>query len=162
MFEILLCTIYTIFLYNFTLFIIHAVFDICFRFNKHRTRYFPYHGPIFLPEHINYNDLFQPKISFTLSFSGIYWKAFIYCRKRTNSRWIALIYLSIGSIWLYVIFNLGNSIIRYICDIQNLNIISIISYFNIFPFFQALLPLHHKCYEFNHPTPYVWTLHIFF
>ena len=37
-------------------------------------------------------------------------------------------------------FKLGNSTIRYICDTQHLNIICIISYFDIFPFFRALLP----------------------
>ena len=36
---------------------------------------------------------------------------------------------------------LGNSTIRYICDTHNLNIICIISYFNIFSFFRELFPL---------------------
>ena len=41
----------------------------------------------------------------------------------------------IWSIWSYVRFMLVNSSIRYICDTQHLNIICIISYFNIFHFF---------------------------
>ena len=40
-------------------------------------------------------------------------------------------------------FILGSSNIRYICDTQRLNIICIISYFDIFPFFRALSPLQH-------------------
>ena len=31
-------------------------------------------------------DLFQPKMSTTLSFSGMCWKSFIYRRNRTNSQ----------------------------------------------------------------------------
>ena len=41
---------------------------------------------------------------------------------------------------------LGNSTIRYICDTHHLNIICLILYFDIFPFFGALFPLQHICY----------------
>ena len=98
-------------------------------------------------------DLVQPKMSPTLSLSGMYWKSFIYCRNRSNLRLRALIYFSVRSIWSYVHFKLGNSTIKYICDTQHLNIICIISYFGIFLYFKALLPLHHICYYFNQPTP---------
>ena len=49
---------------------------------------------------------------------------------------------------------LGDSTIRYIYDTHNLNIICIISYFDIFPFFREFLPLKHICYYYNEPTPY--------
>ena len=61
-------------------------------------------------------------------------------------------------IWLYVSLMSVNSTIRYICDTQHLNIICIISYFNIFPFFRALFPLQHICYYLNLPTLYRWTI----
>ena len=44
---------------------------------------------IILAEHLYavvLNDLFQPKMSPTLSFSGVYRKSFIYRRNRTNSQ----------------------------------------------------------------------------
>ena len=53
------------------------------------------------------------------------------------------------------VFKLGNSIVRYIYDTHHLNIICIILYFDMIPFFQALLSLQHICYYFNQPTPYV-------
>ena len=42
------------------------------------------------------------------------------------------------SIWSYVCFMVGNSTIRYICDTHHLNIICIISYFKIIPFFSII------------------------
>ena len=39
---------------------------------------------------------------------------------------------------------------------MHLNIICLISYFDIFPFFQPLSPLQHICYYFNKPTLYRW------
>ena len=63
-------------------------------------------------------------------------------------------------IWSYVRFKLGNSTITYIYDRQNLNIICILSYFDIFPFFRELLPLQHVCCYFNQPTSYRCTLHV--
>ena len=39
-----------------------------------------------------------------------------------------------------------------------MNIICLISYFDIFPFSKALFPLQHICYYFDEPTPYPWTL----
>ena len=74
--------------------------------------------------------MFQPKTSSSLSLSGMQRKLFIYCRNRTNLQQIALIYFSIRLIRSYVRFMLGNSTIRYICDIQHLNIIYIIPYFD--------------------------------
>ena len=55
-------------------------------------------------------------------------------------------------------FKLGDSNIIYTYDTQDLNIIFIISYSDMFPFFKALLPLQHIRYYFNQPTPYHWTL----
>ena len=52
----------------------------------------------------------------------------------------------IRSIWSYMRFKLGAITIRYIYDTHHLNIICIISYFDIFPFFKALLPLQHICH----------------
>ena len=41
-----------------------------------------------------------------------------------------------------------------------MNIISIITCFDIFTFIRAILPLHHIYYYFNQSTPYGWTLNI--
>ena len=57
-------------------------------------------------------------------------------------------------------FKSGNCTIIYIFDAQHLNIIYIISYFEIFPCLRELFPLQHICYYFNMPTPYNWTLHV--
>ena len=82
----------------------------------------------------NSSELVQPKIPPTLSFSGIYRKSFI-CRGSSTNSWLkALLYFTIGSIWLYVRFKLCNSTIIYIWDTQHLDIICIRSYFDIFPF----------------------------
>ena len=51
---------------------------------------------------------------------------------------------SIRSIRSYVCFMLDNSTIRYICDTYNLNIICILSYFNIFSFLKHYL--HYNIY----------------
>ena len=48
----------------------------------------------------------------------------------------ALIYFSIRSVWSCMRFMLGNSTIRYICDTNHLNILCIILYFDISPFFK--------------------------
>ena len=49
---------------------------------------------------------------------------FIFRSDRSNRTWVFL----------------DDSTIRYICDAQNLNIICIISYFDIFPFFKHYFP----------------------
>ena len=49
------------------------------------------------------------------------------------------------SIWLYVHFMSGEITIRYIFDTHHLNIICIISYYDIFTLFLALLLLQHIC-----------------
>ena len=56
---------------------------------------------------------------------------------------------------------LGNSNIIYICDTQNLNIICLISYFDILPFFRELFPLQHICYYLNKPKPYRWNITLY-
>ena len=55
-------------------------------------------------------------------------------------------------------FRLGYCTIRYIYDTFHLNIICLISYFDIFTFFRVLFPLQHICYYFNKPTPYYLNL----
>ena len=68
----------------------------------------------------------------------------------------------IRSIWSYMRFDLGNSTVICIYDTQHFHIICIILYFNIFPFFWALLPLQHMCYYFIqlHRTAGTFTLFI--
>ena len=45
---------------------------------------------------------------------------------------------SIRSIWSYMRFKLGENTIRYIYDTHNLNILCIISYYDIFTFFRII------------------------
>ena len=58
-------------------------------------------------------------------------------------------------------FKLGDITIRYIYDTHHLNIICIISYFNIFTFFKEWLALQYICYSFNKTAPYRWTLTLY-
>ena len=89
----------------------------------------------------NMRDIFRLGPAQDAHFSFIIWyatKPFIYCRNRTNLWERALIYFSIRSIWSYMRFMLGNSTIVHICDTQHLNILCIISYFDIFPFLNII------------------------
>ena len=71
-------------------------------------------------------------------------------------------YLSIWLLWFYIHSKLGIINIRYILDTQHLNIISIISCFDIFFFLGGILSLHHICYYFNSRTPYDRSLGVVF
>ena len=105
-------------------------------------------------------EVVQPKMFPSILFYGIYQKPLIYFSNITNFKQIALIYLSIWSLWESVRLRLGIIAITSIFETQHLNIIIIILSFDIIVFFWAIWLLHHIFYYFIRRKLYGWALDV--